>query len=100
VTKKTPIGKGGGTRPPRAILQHAVPIRTHPDEWVSRKAKLLFLEAFQKSGITQAELAQRLKVTPAGVTRLFDLAHVSKIDSLAEALKAIGGRYVLTVESL
>lgn len=53
-------------------------------------AKLLMLNAFVDSGLTQIELATRMGVKKQEVTRLFDLKHSTKIDTIQRALKAIG----------
>ena len=56
----------------------------------SLTAKVLLLNEMIAQRIRPAELARRLQVKPQEVTRLLDLRHKSKIDGIAEALKALG----------
>jgi antitoxin HicB len=70
------------SRPKRG--QRTVALRT------SVAAKVLLLNEMAAQKIRPAELARRLKVTPQEVTRLTDLRHTSRIDSIAGALKALG----------
>jgi antitoxin HicB len=53
-------------------------------------AKLLLLNELIEQRVTQADLARRLGITPQQVTRLVDLHHATKIDSIDEALAALG----------
>jgi antitoxin HicB len=53
-------------------------------------AKVLLLNEMIAKKVRPAELARRLSVTPQEVTRLIDLRHTTKIDGIAEALKALG----------
>ena len=52
--------------------------------------KMELHRAIKDSGVRKAELARRLKITPQEVTRLIDVHHTTKIDSIAGALKALG----------
>ncbi|HVJ38258.1 MAG TPA: type II toxin-antitoxin system HicB family antitoxin [Stenotrophomonas sp.] len=52
--------------------------------------KALLLNRMLESKVTPAELARRLNTTPQSVNRLVDLRHTTKIDTLAEALRALG----------
>jgi antitoxin HicB len=56
----------------------------------SYSAKILLLNEMAVQKVRPAELARRLKVTPQEVNRLIDWRHTSKIDGIAEALKALG----------
>lgn len=59
-------------------------------------AKVLMLSAFIDSGLTQVELASRMGVKKQEVTRLFDLQHATKIDTIQKALSALGRRLEMT----
>ena len=56
----------------------------------SVSAKVLLLNEMLKQKVQPAELARRMKVTPQEVNRLMKLHHNTKIDGIAEALKALG----------
>lgn len=58
-------------------------------------AKVLMLNAFIDSGLTQVELAARMGVKKQEVTRLFDLHHSTKIDTIQRALAALGKTLLL-----
>jgi antitoxin HicB len=47
--------------------------------------------------VTAAELARRLHTRPQEVNRVIDLAHTTKIDTIASALAALGKRLQLTL---
>ncbi|MER0124469.1 type II toxin-antitoxin system HicB family antitoxin [Franconibacter pulveris 1160] len=53
-------------------------------------AKVLLLNTFLASGLTQVELAARMGIKKQEVTRLFDLHHSTKIDTVQKALAALG----------
>ena len=53
-------------------------------------AKVLLLNTFLASGLTQVELAARMGIKKQEVTRLFDLHHSTKIDTIQKALVALG----------
>lgn len=55
-------------------------------------AKVLLLNALLDAGISNAELARRMGTRPQEVQRIVDLAHSTKIDTIAKALHAIGRR--------
>jgi antitoxin HicB len=72
-----------------------MPSRRKPDQRVvelpaSLSAKVLLLNEMIAQKVRPAELARRLRITPQEVTRLIDLRHTTKIDSIASALKALG----------
>jgi antitoxin HicB len=56
----------------------------------SYAAKILLLNEMAAQKVRPAELARRLKVTRQEVNRLIDSRHASKIDGIAQALKALG----------
>jgi antitoxin HicB len=56
----------------------------------SYAAKVLLLNEMAAQKVRPAELAKRLKVTRQEVNRLIDWRHTSKIDGIAQALKALG----------
>ena len=58
--------------------------------------KSLFRQAFEKSGLSQAELARRLDVFPMHVARLLDEKHSSDLDDLDRATRELGYRYSMT----
>lgn len=53
-------------------------------------AKVLLLNEMLAQNISQAELAKRMGVIPQKVTRLVDLSHATKIDTLAIAFDKLG----------
>jgi antitoxin HicB len=56
----------------------------------SLSAKVPLVNEMVAQKVRPAELARRLKITPQEVTRLIDVHHTTKIDSIAGALKALG----------
>jgi antitoxin HicB len=60
-------------------------------------AKLAIYEAMIEEGITQVELASRLKCDPKQVRRLLDLYHNSRLDQLEKALRALGRQLIVEV---
>lgn len=60
-------------------------------------AKVLLLNTMLEQRVTAAELARRLHTSPQSVTRLVDLNHTTKIDTVAGALKALGRHMELVV---
>jgi antitoxin HicB len=57
---------------------------------VSLSAKVLLLNEMLRQKVRPAELARRLHTTPQEINRLTNLRHTSKIDGIAEAMKALG----------
>lgn len=57
---------------------------------VSLAAKVLLLNEMLRQKIRPAELARRLHTTPQEINRLTNVRHTSKIDGIAEAMKALG----------
>lgn len=66
----------------------------------SAAAKVMLLNAFVASGVTQVELARRMDVQKQVITRLFDLHHATKIDAIAQALGALGYELRLTAQKI
>jgi len=58
----------------------------------SVSAKVLLLNEMIAQGARPAELARRMDARPQEVTRLLDLHHPTKIDTVAAALQALGKR--------
>jgi antitoxin HicB len=58
-------------------------------------AKILLLNEMIEQRVRPAELARRLKTTPQEVSRLTNLHHTTRIDSIASALKVLGKRLEL-----
>lgn len=52
--------------------------------------KVLLLNELVDAGVRNAELARRMGTTAQEVTRLTDLHHPTKIDTIARALKTLG----------
>lgn len=63
----------------------------------SVSAKVLLLNEVVASGVRPSDLARRMGVTPQEVTRVLDLHHATKIDTLAAGLAALGKRLELRV---
>lgn len=64
---------------------------------LSVASKVLMLNAFIDSSLTQTELANRMRVKKQEITRLFDLKHATKIDAIQKAMQALGKRLELQV---
>lgn len=60
-------------------------------------AKVLLLNEVVKQGVSNVELARRAGIRPQEVTRLFDLRHSTKIDTIQKALAALGKRLEVVV---
>jgi antitoxin HicB len=63
---------------------------------VSASAKILLLNEMIDQKVTAADLARRLNTRPQDVQRIVDLGHTTKIDTIAEALEALGKRLEVT----
>lgn len=63
----------------------------------SLSAKVLLLNEMLRQGVTAAELARRLGTTPQSVQRIIRLGHTTKIDTLAEAFRALNRRLDLRI---
>ncbi|MFY9261181.1 MAG: type II toxin-antitoxin system HicB family antitoxin [Gallionella sp.] len=55
-------------------------------------AKVLLLNEMLAQRITPSELARRLNTTPQNMNKVIDLGHTTKIDALADAMRALGRR--------
>ncbi len=63
-------------------------------------AKLALIQAFADSGLTQRALGRRLAKDEKEVRRLLDPTHPSKLGPLSAALRELGRRLVISVETL
>jgi antitoxin HicB len=63
----------------------------------SVSAKILLLNEMIGQGVTPSELARRLNTRPQDVNRIMKLEHATKIDTIAEALEALGRRLEISV---
>lgn len=71
------------------------PSQAQPDDLlvalpVSIAAKTLLLNRMLETRTTAADLARKLGTTPQSVNRLMNLHHTTKIDTLADAIHALG----------
>lgn len=64
---------------------------------LSVASKVLLLNAFLESKITQQELANRIGRPKQEITRLFDLKHTTKIDAVQIAARVLGKELALTM---
>jgi antitoxin HicB len=62
-------------------------------------AKLGFIEAFRQSGLSKVALAAKLGKKEGEVRRMLDPYHGTKLPALEDAMRALGKRFVLTVEN-
>lgn len=83
----------------RLVPPPSMPKRGHVliDLPPSLGAEVLLLNEMISQGTRPAELARRMNVRPQEVNRLTDLQHPIKIDTIAQALKALGKRLELSV---
>ncbi len=58
-------------------------------------AKVLLLNAMVQANIRPVDLARKMKVKPQEVTRITDVKHSTKIDTLQTAFRALGKELVL-----
>lgn len=63
-------------------------------------AKLAVLIAFTETGLSRGELARRLGKDEREIRRILDPRHPTKIGALDAALRALGRRLVVSVETL
>lgn len=56
----------------------------------SASAKIALLNAMVESKTRPSDLARGMGMRPQDVTRILDLHHVTKIDTIADAFKALG----------
>lgn len=57
----------------------------------------MLLNSMLKERVTPAELARKLDTSPQAVTRIIDLRHATKIDTIADALRVLGKKLVIDV---
>lgn len=62
---------------------------------LSISAKVLLLNEMLSQAVKPAELARRMHAKPQEVNRLIDLHHKTKIDTISEAMRALGKRLEL-----
>ena len=62
-------------------------------------AKTEVYRAMRAAGVSKAELARRVGVSPQQAQRLFDIRHASRLDQIDAALAALGRRLVVTTEA-
>ena len=60
-------------------------------------AKIAIYQAMRANGLSQSDLARKLRCDPKQVRRLLDLDHNSRFDHLEAALSALGKKLVLDV---
>jgi len=63
----------------------------------SLSAKVLLLNEMVRQRVRPADLARRLHTTPQEITRLTDVRHRTRIDSIAAALQALGKQLEMRV---
>ncbi|MBB5444680.1 MULTISPECIES: type II toxin-antitoxin system HicB family antitoxin [unclassified Paraburkholderia] len=63
----------------------------------SVSAKILLLNEMIAQKVTPAELARRLDTSPQVINRIVDIGHATKIDTIAEALEALGKHLEIAV---
>lgn len=61
-------------------------------------AKVLLLNAQIEAGVSNAELARRMGTRPQELQRVTNLAHATKIDTIAQAMDALGRRLTISVQ--
>ncbi|WP_151219282.1 type II toxin-antitoxin system HicB family antitoxin [Citrobacter meridianamericanus] len=70
---------------------------TYVEISLSVASKVLLLNAFLESKITQQVLANRIGRPKQEITRLFDLKHTTKIDAVQIAARVLGKELALTM---
>lgn len=60
-------------------------------------SKVLLLNAMLEQRVTPVELARRMGARPQEVTRIMDLGHSTKIDTIEKALSALNQELLLSV---
>lgn len=76
---------------PSKTKRSELPIPASP----SVAAKVAFARAFASSRMSKSALAQRLGLRETEVRRMLDPDHVTKLDRLDQALRALGRRLVI-----
>jgi antitoxin HicB len=62
---------------------------------LSVSAKVMLWNEMLRKNVKPAELARRLHTTPQEVNRMTDVRHSTKIDTLAKAIAAVGGKKLI-----
>jgi antitoxin HicB len=60
-------------------------------------AKVLLLNEMLTQNVGTSELARRMGTIPQNVTRLIDVRHTSKLESIEQAIRALGKHLELTL---
>ncbi|TXR53566.1 type II toxin-antitoxin system HicB family antitoxin [Reinekea thalattae] len=81
----------------RAVPAPLAEAEHYIDVPLSLEAKIYLLNSMLEARISNAELARRIHVKPQEITRLVNLKHNTKIDTLARALQALGKQLRLEV---
>ncbi|MGB5878346.1 MAG: type II toxin-antitoxin system HicB family antitoxin [Psychrobacter nivimaris] len=63
---------------------------------VSASTKVMLLNLLLEEHVSQAELAKRMGIRPQQVTRIVNLEHTTKIDTVEQAFKALGRKLSIT----
>lgn len=58
-------------------------------------AKVLLLNTMVQTNVRPVDLARKMKIKPQEVTRLTDIRHATKIDTIQAALRALGKDLIL-----
>jgi antitoxin HicB len=76
-------------------MKGLVPIAVEPEV----AAKLAVLDVFRASGISKSELGRRLGKDEKEIRRILDPRHATRLATLTQALRALGRRLVMGIES-
>ena len=60
-------------------------------------AKVLLLNTMVQANVRPIDLARKMKVKPQEVTRLTDIRHATKIDTIQQPIRALGKELVITL---
>ena len=60
-------------------------------------AKVLLLNEMIEQNVSNAELARRINAKPQEVQRITNLGHITKIDTIAKAITALGKQFELRI---
>lgn len=62
-------------------------------------AKVGLYRAMRTAGVSKAELARRLDWHPPQIDRLLDVRHASRLDQIDQALRVLGKRLAIDIQS-
>ena len=62
--------------------------------------KVEVYRAMHAQGISKAELARRIGISPQQAQRLFDIHHASRLDQIEAALAALGRRLIVSTDAV